>query len=69
MLAVYIQYKYVYYTMYIPQPCAHRAHWHPPTDIYGWGVEGYFSKIQEKDLEGIKTDKESYIWIEMDKNW
>ena len=34
LLAVYIQYKYIYYKMYIPQPCAQKAHRHPLTDIY-----------------------------------
>ena len=47
MLAKYIQYKYISQKMYIPQPCARRAHRHPPTWIYSanncgvlfsWGV-------------------------------
>ena len=34
LLAVYIQYKCIFFKIHIPTSCARRAHKHPPTDIY-----------------------------------
>jgi len=38
LLAAYIQYKYTFSKMYIPQPCARRAHRNPPNYIYPTSV-------------------------------
>ena len=54
MLAAFIYYKYIILKMYIPQPCAQRAHRKPSTDIYPPNV-GRIYPIQKYILQNAHS--------------
>ena len=70
LLAEYIQYKNISQNMYRPQPCAQRAHRHPPTE-QNPTIVGRIYPIQthiRSEVVGAGTDASRTVYFKKETN-